>query len=159
MPNSGESLFGFKHSSSNLNLSSKISNKLFSSWGESALATYLSDQIVKYPYTFVTGSLKYGALSNDPNKFENMWKVGFGQANMGALYDFGGMAYQSSVNMHYKLYQAERNYQMSLELSIQKARANTPGNNYNLNYNLPVQNYFYMPSVSPYFYMNLNINN
>lgn len=141
-----------------MNLSSKISNKLFSSWGESALATYLNDQIVKYPYTFVTGSLKYGALSNDPNKFENMWKVGFSQANKGALYDFGGMAYQSSINMQYKLYNAEKNYQMILKLSIQKARASTPGNNYNLNYTSPVQNYFYMPSISPFFYMNLNIN-
>jgi len=160
LPNSGKSLFGFNHSPSNLNLSSKISKNLFRSWSETGIASYLSDQIVKYPYTFLTGSLKYGVLSNDPNKNDNMWKVGFDQANMGAIYDFGGMAYQSTVNMHYKLYTLERNYRMSIELSIQKASA--PNNIFNSpiqSFNSPIQNYFFMPSVSPYFHMNYNINN
>jgi RHS repeat-associated protein len=150
LPNSGESLLGLNHSSSNLNLSGKISSK-FGSWGKTALGSYLSDQVVKYPYTFLTGSLKYRVLSGDPN---NMWKVGFNQANMGAIYDFGGMAYQSSINMQYSLYRTEHNFRISLDLSIQKA--NTPSHNYTPSYSSPIQKYFYMPSVSPYLPMNFD---
>lgn len=79
MPNTGKSPLGFKYSPSNLNLTSRPTQALMDKGWSKGLSHFLGDQLINYPYTFATSSLKYSMFEDNTDL--SWYEYGFRSAN------------------------------------------------------------------------------
>jgi hypothetical protein len=79
MPKTGNSPLGFKYSPSNLDLASKPTQALIDKGWSNGLSHFLGNQLINYPYTFATSSLKYSFFENNADL--SWYEYGFRSAN------------------------------------------------------------------------------